>query len=324
LNGTVTSQTDVLCFGGATGSVTVTGIDGVAPYEYSLGGGAFQASGTFGNLAEGPYTITVKDAYLNTYDVPVLILQPAAALTAATSKDDVNCNGGADGMAVVLPAGGTGVYTYSWNTSPVQIDDTARNLSQGTYTVTVTDANLCTATSDVTITEPAVLTVDATSTEAKCPDSNDGSVTLDISGGTEPYSVIWLNSDNTATSRNDLLPGTYSVVVTDANGCAAAASEEVGFVGTFECVVIPDIITPDPADGHNDEWIITNIQIYPNAEIKVYSRWGKLIYHTKNPLAEPWNGRYSNGSLVPTDSYRYVLDLHDGSKIRSGVISVIR
>ncbi len=93
------------------------------------------------------------------------------------------------------------------------------------------------------------------------------------------------------TMRNDLLPGTYSAVVTDANGCAAAASADVGFIGTFECVVIPDIITPDPADGYNDEWIIRNIDIYPNAEIKVYSRWGKLIYHTKNPSAEPWKGQ---------------------------------
>ncbi len=119
----------------------------------------------------------------------------------------------------------------------------------------------------MTITEPAVLTVDATSTEAKCPDSYDGSVTLDISGGTSPYSVIWLNSDETTTSRNDLLPGTYNVVVTDANGCPAATSEDVGFIGTFECVVIPpDLMTPDPPDNINDEWIIRNIDIYPDAE----------------------------------------------------------
>jgi len=98
----------------------------------------------------------------------------------------------------------------------------------------------------------------------------------------------------------------------------------IDYIGTFNCVEIPQILTPDPADGHNDEWIIRNIDIYPKAEIKVYSRWGKLIYHSKNPSAEPWKGRYSNGKLVPTDSYHYILDLHDGSAIRSGVISVIR
>jgi gliding motility-associated-like protein len=215
-------------------------------------------------------------------------------------------------------------YAYSWNTSPIQVGDTATGLSPGTFTVMVTDANACTSSADVTITEPVVLTVEASAVEAKCPDSNDGSASLEITGGTAPYDIIWVNSDETTANRNNLLPGTYSAVVTDANGCAAAASTDVGFVGTFECVVIPDIITPDPADGYNDEWIIRNIDIYPDAEVKVYSRWGKLIYHSRNPLAEPWNGRYSNGTLVPTDSYRYILDLHDGSKLRSGVISVIR
>ncbi len=197
LTGAITSQTDVLCFGNATGSVTVTGIDGVAPYEYSLNGGTYQSSGTFSSLIAGTYTVTIRDAYSNTYDVPVTITQPGAALSVATSKDDVNCNGSSDGIAVALASGGTGVYTYSWNTTPVQVADTATGLNPGTYTVTVTDANACMITADVTITEPAVLTVEASSTEAKCPDSNDGSVTLDISGGTVPYRVIWLNSDET-------------------------------------------------------------------------------------------------------------------------------
>jgi gliding motility-associated-like protein len=324
LTGAITSQTDVLCFGNATGNVTVTGIDGVAPYEYCLNGGTYQSSGTFSTLTAGTYTVTIRDAYSNTFNVLVTITQPLAVLSVATSKDDVNCNGSSDGVAVALASGGTGIYNYSWNTTPIQIADTATGLKPGTYTVTATDANACTITADVTITEPAVLTMEASSTEAKCPDSNDGSATLEISGGTVPYSVIWLNSTETTTVRNNLLPGPYSAVVTDANGCAAAASTDVGFIGTFECVVIPDIITPDPADGYNDEWLIRNIDIYPNAEIKVYSRWGKLIYHTKNPSAEPWKGRYSNGNLVPTDSYRYILDLHDGSRVRSGVISVIR
>lgn len=324
LTGTITSQTNVLCFGNATGSVTVTGVDGAAPYEYSLNGGVYQSSGTFGNLSAGTYTVTVKDSYSSTFDVPVNITQPAAALTVATSVVNVTCHGAGDGIAVALPSGGTGVYSYSWNTSPVQTADTAKSLTPGSYSVTVTDANGCTISGSVSITEPAVLTVESSSTLAKCPDSEDGTVTLDISGGTGPYSIIWQNSNETTPSRTNVLPGVYNAVVTDANGCAAAASEEVGFIGTFECVVIPEILTPDPADGYNDEWIIRNIFIYPDAEVKVYSRWGKLIYHSKNPSAEPWKGRYSNGQLVPTDSYRYILDLHDGSRIRSGVISVIR
>ncbi|HNY14988.1 MAG TPA: gliding motility-associated C-terminal domain-containing protein, partial [Bacteroidales bacterium] len=148
-------------------------------------------------------------------------------------------------------------------------------------------------------------------------------IALEITGGTPVYSIFWSDGGSEMTKTN-LLPGTYSVAISDGNGCTASANATVGFEGTYNCVQIPQILTPEPADGHNDLWIIRNIDIYPRAEIKVYSRWGKLIYHTKNPSAEPWNGRYFNGKLVPTDSYRYILDLHDGSEPRSGVISVIR
>jgi gliding motility-associated-like protein len=322
--GMITDQVDVLCFGESTGSVTVTGMDGVEPYEYSLDGVTFVTSGTFDNLSAGTYTVTVRDAELTTAGVPVEILQPATAVTVATSQLNVRCNGGSDAYAVALPSGGTGSYAFVWNTTPVQNADTAAGLSTGTYMVTVTDANLCSAGAEVTITEPEVLTASATTSDANCPDSEDGSISLSISGGTPAYSVFWEDPTTEGQNRTAVLPGTYNAVIADANGCATSVSAVVGFIGTFNCVVIPNIITPEPADGYNDEWIIRNIHIYPDAEVKVFTRWGRLIYHSKNPSAEPWNGRYSNGNLVPTDTYHYILDLHDGSKTRSGIISVIR
>jgi gliding motility-associated-like protein len=197
---------------------------------------------------------------------------------------------------------------------------TATALAAGSYTVTITDANGCTKTGNAVITEPAALSLSFTPTEAGCPDSPDGAITLDITGGTAPYSVIW-NDGITTQNRTAILPETYSVVVTDANGCAASGNTVVGFTGSFGCLVIPQIITPN-GDGFNDTWIITNIDIYPNAEMKIYTRWGKLIYKSRNVSAEPWDGRF-NGKLMPTDSYHYILFLGDGSKPRSGVISLI-
>jgi gliding motility-associated-like protein len=400
LSGTIVSQTNVLCFGDATGSVTVTGVDGLAPYEYSLDGGAYQSSGTFNTLVAGSHTVTVRDALTSTSDVPVTIAQPGAlltvttirvnvlcaggssgsatatgadgtapysyswsttpvqtgatatglkagtytvtvtdangctantsvtiaeplALTVITTQTNALCNGGATGTATAVPAGGTGPYAYSWNTSPVQTGVTATGLAAGSYIVTVSDANGCLATGNVTITEPAPLELDATPAEAKCPDSSDGSITLGITGGTPLYSFIW-NDGITTQNRTAVLPGAYRVDVTDANGCQASTNTDVGFTGSFDCLVFPDIITPDPADGHNDEWIIRNIDIYPDAEVRIFTRWGKMIFKTKNILANPWNGRYSNGRLVPTDSYHYILYLNDGSEPRSGIISVIR
>jgi gliding motility-associated-like protein len=86
--------------------------------------------------------------------------------------------------------------------------------------------------------------------------------------------------------------------------------------------MVPAVITPN-ADGKNDTWIIKNIELYPNAEVLVYSRWGKTMFKTKNISANPWDGRF-NGKLVPTDSYHYILYLNDGSAARTGSITVIR
>ncbi len=112
------------------------------------------------------------------------------------------------------------------------------------------------------------------------------------------------------------------MIVTDKNNCTGSVIAEVESNLSFNCLVIPQIITPNN-DGFNDEWRINNIDLYPDAEVRVFNRWGKLIFGTKNLSDNPWDGR-TDGKLVPTDSYHYILYLNDGSKPRSGVISVIR
>jgi gliding motility-associated-like protein len=312
----------VLCYNGNSGSATATGAGGTGPYLYSWNTAPVQTVATATGLKAGIYMVTVTDSNGCSSIATVTIFQPVV-LTVNTTKTDALCTGGATGTATAVSAGGTGAYSYSWNSTPVQTGVTAAGLAAGTYIVTVTDANGCSAAGNVTISEPVPLSLEATPSEAKCPDSNDGSIVLDITGGKSPYSVIW-NDGITTQNRPAVLPGTYSVVATDANGCQSSANTEVGFIGSFDCLVFPGIITPDPADGHNDEWVIRNIDIYPNAEVRIFSRWGKLIFRTKNISANPWNGRYSDGRLVPTDSYHYILYLNDGSDPRSGVISVIR
>jgi len=96
----------------------------------------------------------------------------------------------------------------------------------------------------------------------------------------------------------------------------------VDFTGTSGCLEIPTIITPN-SDGYNDTWIIKNIDLFPNAEVFVFNRWGERVFHTKNLLANPWDGT-SGGKALPTDSYHYILHLNDGSEPRSGVISIIK
>ncbi|MCK7535982.1 MAG: gliding motility-associated C-terminal domain-containing protein [Marinilabiliales bacterium] len=88
----------------------------------------------------------------------------------------------------------------------------------------------------------------------------------------------------------------------------------------IDCLRIYEIITPN-GDGRNDTWRLRNGELYPNAEIFVYSRWGKLVYHSRN-ASDEWDGTF-NGKLLPNDSYHYVIHLNDGSEPRTGVISII-
>ena len=112
LSGSITTQTNVLCNGGNTGSVTVGGLNGTPGYQYSLNGGAFQVSGTFGSLTAGSYTVTVRDNNLCTFPVPVVITEPTAVAVVMSSVN-ANCTA-ANGTATATPSGGTGAYTYNW------------------------------------------------------------------------------------------------------------------------------------------------------------------------------------------------------------------
>ncbi|MFH6990397.1 choice-of-anchor L domain-containing protein, partial [Flavobacterium collinsii] len=213
-----TTQTNVLCTSATTGSATVTPAGGTGAYTYSWapsGGSAATAS----NLAAGTYTVTIKDANLCTITKTVTITEPANALTATTTQTNVLCTSATTGSATVTPAGGTGAYTYSWAPSGGSAA-TASNLAAGTYTVTIKDANLCTITKTVTITEPAnALTATTTQTNVACNAGTTGSATVTAAGGTGAYTYSWAPSGGSAATASNLAAGTYTVTIKDANLC---------------------------------------------------------------------------------------------------------
>ncbi len=324
LSGLIISQTNVLCYGSNTGSVTVTGSLGTAPYQYRLNGGSFQVSGTFPALTAGNYTITVQDQNLCTFDITVTIAQPLENLVGnIVTQSNVSCSGSADGSVVVTAAGGSVPYEYSLNGGVYQALGLFSGLASGNYMVTIRDANLCLINVPVVISGPDALSIESTKIDASCPGEPDGSINLTITGGTQPYDVRWPDGLLTSSaSRSNIPDGTYRIDVTDFHGCATSVTVEVGFIGSGNCIEIPQVITPNN-DGYNDTWKIKNIDLFPNAEVFVFTRWGKLVYNTKNISANPWDGTFK-GKLLPTDSYHYILHLNDGSKPRSGVISIIR
>ena len=224
----ISSQTNVACFSGSTGDVTVSATGGTSPYQFQLGSGSFQSSGTFTGLTAGSYTVTVKDANNCTAPQAVVITQPAAALAVTlNSQTNVNCFGETTGAIDINVTGGTATYTYVWTINggafaPVTQDLTG--LSSGVYFVTVTDSYGCTATLSVTITQPAnALSVVCSGVSPTGFATNDGSASVVASGGTSAYSYLWSNNATTSTITG-LTSGTYSVVVTDFKGCTATCT----------------------------------------------------------------------------------------------------
>ncbi|MCY1721142.1 HYR domain-containing protein [Prolixibacteraceae bacterium Z1-6] len=204
----------VSCFGGNDGEATITPSGGTLPYTIT--------PAQIG-LSAGTYTFMVADANGCTTTVNVTITQPAAALTATgVESQAVSCFGGNDGEATITPSGGTLPYTIT----PAQT-----GLTAGTHTFTVTDANGCTTTVDVTITQPAAsLLISLTSqNDVICSYDSDGAIDITVSGGTPGYSYFWTTTGGsglsaTAEDQSGLTAGTYTVVVTDANNCSATTT----------------------------------------------------------------------------------------------------
>ncbi len=191
LGSSIISQSNVLCKGGATGSVTVSGIGGTAGYTYSIDGGAtYQASGTFGSLIVGTYTIRVKDTNGCIFDRPILITEPALALSVLSSSNSPVCSNATLNLSAT-GTGGTGTFTYSWS-GPNSFSSTSQNPSivnppvsaSGNYTVTIKDANNCSAISTTAVSVYSAPTVTASaSISSICA---GGSVTLTSSSNIPP------------------------------------------------------------------------------------------------------------------------------------------
>ncbi|MDX9930441.1 MAG: gliding motility-associated C-terminal domain-containing protein [Bacteroidales bacterium] len=316
----IISQTNVFCFGEATGSAVAEASGGTAPYSYSWNTTPAQTSETATGLVAGAYIVTVTDANGCTATESVTITQPPFGVEVIITSTDALCYGQANGEATAAASGGTAPYSYSWNTTPVQTGATATGLAAGTYTVTVTDADGCTTSGTVTIAEPEAIVLTVAVTDASCPNEANGTINLTISGGTAPYTVIW--DDGTMDEDRTSIPdGTYTVIVTDANGCTGNTTVTVGIIG-IDCLEIPTVFTPN-GDGKNDVWRLINIELYPDAELLVFNRWGRRVYQTKNIATNPWDGKF-RGRVLPTDSYHYVLHLNDGTLPRTGVVTILK
>lgn len=211
--------TDVLCFDDTSGVINASVSGGTTPYVYSWSNGA--STEDLLNLGAGIYTDTVTDinGCMNTASFEVI--EPVDSMSFTHIIGEILCFGDSTSSIDLTVIGGTTPYTYLW--SNTEITEDLADIPSGVYDVTVTDSNNCTQTTSITVTEPADIVISETHIDPVCQAGTQGSIDLNVSGGTPGYTYYWNNGEVTDTITQ-LNAGTYFCVVTDTNQCTDTIS----------------------------------------------------------------------------------------------------
>ena len=211
------SVVNVSCYGTNVDTITANVTGGNAGgYTYTWSP-SVSTTNQVTNVAPGTYVVTATDTKGCTFTDSATITQPASAVSVSTVVDSITCNNANNGSITVLASGGVGGYTYKWSPG-AQTVSTITGLAAGSYTVTVTDGNGCSASKTVVLSNPSAITSTVAGTNVTCAGARNGSATLTVSGGTPGYTYLWSNFANTQNLSN-VAGGTYRVIITDAHGC---------------------------------------------------------------------------------------------------------
>ncbi|MEO8253612.1 MAG: SprB repeat-containing protein, partial [Flavobacterium sp.] len=217
-----TVVTNVACNGGTNGVINLTPSGGTAPYTFVWGGGVTTEDRT--GLAAGNYSVIITDGNSCTTTVSGIIVTQPSAVSGSAVVTNIACNGGTTGSINLTPSGGTPGYTFNWGGGITTEDRTG--LAAGTYSVTITDVNNCTATKSYTVTQPTAISGSTVVTNVACNGAANGAINLTPSGGTPGYTFNW-GGGITTEDRTGLVAGTYTVIITDANGCTGTVNATV-------------------------------------------------------------------------------------------------
>lgn len=216
ITSTFTSVNPTTC-SGTNGSITATIGGGTPAYQFTWTPGG-STSATLTNVGAGTYTLTIRDNAGCTQTLVTTLSDPTGPTITVTSSS-ITCPSLCNGTASVS-AVGTAPITFSWSTGATTPN--ISGLCQGTFAVNVSDATNCTVSQTFAIAQPPTFSLNATSFNAGCNSSCNGSITTSPAGGTPGYTVTWLPGSVTTQTLTNLCAGTYSANVTDANGCAYA------------------------------------------------------------------------------------------------------
>ncbi len=311
----VTSSNNPTSCANPTGQLFSSATGGTPNYSYnwinssniSVGNNANEI-----NLPADTYTLTVTDNNGCTASSTETISMANAPVVSLINSSDVLCNGGSTGSIVINVTGGTIPYQYDWDNLVGTNDPQNQNgLSANTYTVIVTDASGCSDNLAVVINEPNLpLTASATPTNALCNSENSGSIDLVVSGGTPNYNFLWSNN-NTSEDLSGIGAGTYSVIITDNNGCQFSTNATVTSPSALALTTTGNTATCGISNG--------------NASVSVSG--GTPVYNynwTDVTNSQPGTAIGGNSTLlntIPAGSYQVLVTDNNGCK-DSSIVSI--
>jgi hypothetical protein len=303
------STSNVSCYGYNDGQIVAAVSGGNVPYNYLWNTG--DTTNVAANLIVGNYMLNILDNKGCTAAASAAITQPDS-ITISALIENVLCNNGNDGRIEVSASGGTAPYAYAWDNMGGSVQQN-NNLTEGNYTLTVTDNNNCRNTETYYVSHPAPLQANLSGTALICIDDSRGRVMSDVSGGTAAYTYLW-NTGSTASAINNLPKGTYSVTVTDAHNCITAAQfiiDEYVYSGSVqlsdneicagESIIFNTIINTDTT-VFGIFWQFSDGVVYINNE---FAR----TFHTAGSYTVNANIALNNGCVIRTNAPFTVYDL---------------
>lgn len=239
----------IRCRGGSDGSIDLHVTGGTAPYVFAWSTG--DMTDALSGLTPDEYSVTVTDLHGCTASESFIVDELPAMIVSIEIVSEISCDGQADGVLCAQVIDGAAPFSYAWSTGDVT--DCILHAGEGTYDLTVTDANGCSAAAfSTTLDEPSVLELTPHPDNVNCYGAGDGGVALEADGGTFPYQYAWSNGSS-AQNLTDVEAGTYSVTVIDAHGCRATISATVGQPAPLALgTLITGASCPGESDGYID------------------------------------------------------------------------
>jgi len=344
------SSTTINVDAGGDYSVTITGSNGCSSTEtvtvsqsgeinpVIMGTTTF-CEGEYSTLSAGTGYFSYQWAHGPTTEIIVVTDDGTYAVTVTDAN---GCSGSASIKITVFPrpvpdilgntnicAGeqtslylGTAFESYTWSTGTYDSIITVSN--EGLYFVSVTNSDDCLGVDSAQVNFFGEITYGSVLQNASCPETPDGIITVQMTGGSTPFTFSW-STGQADSVINNATSGDYVVTITDANGCQTISDFTLGS-NNEGCLDIPTAFSPN-ADDVNDTWEIENIEMYAEIKIEIFNRWGQMVFSFSGTGAEyseksfQWDGTY-NGKELPISSFVYILDLFDGNEPLSGIVTI--